>query len=386
LAGISVAVALGALALAVALVVSDLLRRRREEARAYLRGVRSMLSDDPDAAIEALSDGARLGSPGAVETYLALGALFRRTGDLSRAVRLHRNMLLGPGLDRARRPEVERELAEDYRASGMLAEAADLYGRLASAGDRAAAEGLRDVLVEGGQIGRAVEVHRGLASPGATDAVLAHLLAALAREARGGDLAAARAAAGEAVRAHPGSADALLALAEVSGASGDGDSALSAAARALEADPRAALLAGPAFDAVPSAPAALEFVEGRLARAPDDAGLHLLRGRTLQRLGRGAEAVAALHRALEVDRSGEAALALRELLGDAEAPRPLDLADRHALLLAAVTRPARRLVCARCGSEAAALAWRCRRCGAFDAFPGEALKPGGACVPAPGPV
>ncbi|HSN93050.1 MAG TPA: hypothetical protein VLS93_17600 [Anaeromyxobacteraceae bacterium] len=367
--GIGVALALGALALAAGLVVSDLLRRRREEARAYLRGVRSMLSDDPDAAIEALSDGARLGDPGAVETYLALGALFRRTGDLSRAVRLHRNMLLGPALDEARRPEVERELALDYRASGMLAEAADLYGKLAEAGDGAAAEGLRDVLVEGGQLREAAEVQRRIVAAGSPDRVLAHLLAALAREARAADLAGARAAAAEAVRAHPGSADALLALAEVEGAAGEGEAALAAAARALDADPRAALLAGPALDGVPSAPAALAFAEGRLVRAPDDAGLHLLRGRALQRLGRGTEAVAALRRALEVDARGEAARALRELLGDADAPRPLDLADRHALLVEAVRRPARPLVCGRCGSEAAALTWRCRRCGAFDAFP-----------------
>jgi lipopolysaccharide biosynthesis regulator YciM len=368
-AGISVAVVLGALALAIALLVSDLLRRRREEeARAYLRGVRSMLSDDPDAAIEALSDGARLGRPGAVDTYLALGALFRRTGDLSRAVRLHRNMLLGPGLDRIRRPEVERELAADYRASGMLAEAGEIYARLASGGDRAAAEGLRDVLLEGGHLLRAAEVQRGLSLPGASDPVLAHLLAALARESRGADLPAARAAAAEAVAAHPGSADALLARAEVEGAAGEGEAALGAAARALDAEPRAAFLAGPALDAVPSAPGALAFLEARLAAAPEDAGLHLLRGRVLQRLGRGEEAVAALRRALEVDRRGEASLALRELLGDASAPRPSDLADRHALLLAALARPARSIVCARCGAEAAAPAWRCRRCGAFDAL------------------
>ena len=86
------------LAAALALLL-DRLVRRRKEVRAYLQGVRYVLSDDPDAAIAALSDAARLGTPEAVETYLALGALFRRTGDLSRAVRLHRNMLLGPALD-----------------------------------------------------------------------------------------------------------------------------------------------------------------------------------------------------------------------------------------------------------------------------------------------
>jgi lipopolysaccharide biosynthesis regulator YciM len=361
-------VALGALALAVAVVLGERLQRRRSEAQAYLKGVRSMLSDDPDAAIEALSDAARLGSPGAVDAYLALGALFRRTGDLSRAVRLHRNMLLGPGLGQARRAEVERELAEDYRRSGMLAEASEIYRRLAAAGDRAAAEGLRDVLAEGGDLAAAVEVHRGLASP-RPDPLLAHLLAALARELRPPGAAAARAAAAAAVEADPRSADALLAVAEVEGAAGEGGSALEAAGRALDADPRAALLAGPALDAVPDAAAALGFVDGRLARAPGDPALHLLRGRVLQRLGRPADAVEALRRALDLDGRGDAALALRELLGDAAAPRPDDLEARHALLLAAMRPAAHAVVCARCGSEASARAWRCRRCGAFDAFP-----------------
>ncbi|HEY6101156.1 MAG TPA: hypothetical protein VIW03_17095, partial [Anaeromyxobacter sp.] len=299
----------------------------------------------------------------AVDTYLALGALFRRTGDLSRAVRLHRNMLLGPALGEGRRAEVERELAEDYRRSGMLAEAAELYGRLASAGDRVAAEGLRDVLAEGGNLRGAVEVQRGLA-PGGPDPLLAHLLAALARDARARDPAAARQAARGAAAADPASADALLALAEVGGA----EDGLAAAARALEADPRSALLAGPALDAAPDPAAALALVEERLARTPADAGLHLLRGRALARLGRGADAAAALRRALDLDERGDAALALREWLGDPAAPR-LDLADRHALLLAAVRRRAHPVVCARCGSEAPARAWRCRRCGAFDAFP-----------------
>ena len=112
-----------------------------------LRGVRSMLSDDPDAAIAALSDAARLGTAQARETYLALGALLRRTGDLARAVRLHRNMLAAGRLPDSARAEEERELAEDYRRSGMLEEAGDLLRPLA-AGDREAARALREVLAD----------------------------------------------------------------------------------------------------------------------------------------------------------------------------------------------------------------------------------------------
>jgi lipopolysaccharide biosynthesis regulator YciM len=363
-------VAIAAVSLAVvALLLAERLRRRRDEAQAYLKGVRSVLSGDPDAAIEALSDAARLGTPQAVETYLALGQLFRRTGDLSRAVRLHRNMLLGTALDPSRRSEVERELAEDYRRSGMLAEAAEIYRRHAPA-EPGAAEGLRDVLVDAGDLGAAIAVQRGLARGGA-DPILAHLLAAAARRASTSEPALARRLAAEAVEACPASADAHLALAEASAAAGEVRGALASLGAALDALPVAAILAWPALDAAGrhDAEAARSFVEARLAARPDDAALHLLHGRVLHRAGDKAGALAAVRRALDEDRTGEVTLAMRELLREAESPGPDDLAARHDLLVAALLRRAPALRCVRCGAAAAARAWRCPSCGAFDPHP-----------------
>jgi lipopolysaccharide biosynthesis regulator YciM len=361
-----IALAAGALTAVLALLLIDR-RRRRDEAQAYLKGVRSVISGDPDGAIEALSNAARLGTPEAVDTYLALGALFRRTGDLSRAVRLHRNMLLGSTLDPARRGEVERELADDYRRSGMLAEAAEIYARLAT-DDPAAAEGLRDVRVEQGDLAGAVEVQRGL-GPDGPDPVLAHLLAAQARELAASDAGTAVALAREALHADPTSADALLALAEGEGARGEAEAALAALGRALDADPRAAVLAWPALSRAAGASAGEAFVRGRIAARPDDAALHLLHARALRRTERNGEAVAAVRSALALDRTGEVTVAMRELLREAEAPGPDDLAVRHELLVSALLRRARALRCGRCGAETAARAWRCRRCGAFDPYP-----------------
>jgi lipopolysaccharide biosynthesis regulator YciM len=358
--------AAGSFAAGAAILVADRLKKRRDEAQAYLKGVRSVISGDPDAAIEALSDAARLGTPEAVETYLALGALFRREGDLARAVRLHRNMLLGPVLDPARRAEVERELAEDYRRSGMLAEASEIYARLA-AGDRAAAEGLRDVRIDQGDLAAAAEVQRGLGAR--PDPILAHLLAARAREVGARDPPGAAAIAAEAVAADPSSADALLAAAEAASAQGDGAAAVDSVARALDADPRAATLAWPALAALPDPGMAEAFARARLVAGPEDAALHLLHGRALVRLGRVPAALTALRRALELDRSGEVTLAMRELLREAEAPGPDDLAARHDLLVAALLRRARPPRCGRCGADAPARMWRCRRCGAFDPYP-----------------
>jgi lipopolysaccharide biosynthesis regulator YciM len=362
-----IAIAAASFAGFVGVLVADRLRKRRDEAQAYLKGVRSVISGDPDAAIEALSDAARLGTPQAIETYLALGALFRRTGDLSRAVRLHRNMLLGPALDPARRAEVERELAEDYRRSGMLAEAAEIYERLA-AGDRAAAEGLRDVRLDQGDVAGAIAVQRRIAAA-PPDPVLAHLLAAQARAIAASDPARAAALVAEAVEIDPASPDARLAAAEIAGARGDDAGALETVARALDADARAATLAWPALAAVRDAAAVEASLRARLSARPDDAALHLLHGRALHRLGRTPEALAALRRALERDGTGEVTVAMRELLREAEAPGPDDLAARHDLLVAALLRRARPLRCARCGADAPARAWRCRRCGSFDPYP-----------------
>jgi lipopolysaccharide biosynthesis regulator YciM len=365
--GLWIAIAAASFAGFVGVLVADRLRKRRDEAQAYLRSFRSVISGDPDAAIEALSDAARLGTPHAVETYLALGALFRRTGDLSRAVRLHRNMLLGPALDPARRAEVERELAEDYRRSGMLAEAAEIYERLAAA-DATAAEGLRDVRLDQGDLDGAIAVQRRLRDV-RPDPVLAHLLAAAARAAAGAHPERAAALAAEAAEADPASADARLAAAELAGARGEDAAALERVAGAIDTDARAATLAWPALAAVRDGAAVEAFLRGRLGAWPDDAALHLLHGRALHRLGRTPEAVAALRRALERDRTGEVTVAMRELLREAEAPGPDDLAARHDLLVTALLRRARPLRCARCGADAPARAWRCRRCGAFDPFP-----------------
>jgi len=363
---LAVAGVLAGLALLLALGIA--LQRRRVEARAYLRGVRYVLSDDPDAAIEALSDAARLGSPEAVETYLALGALFRRTGDMARAVRLHRNMLLRPGLSPEHRREVELELAEDYRRGGMTGEAEAAYRALWEAGERRAAAGLRDVLVDGGRLDEAAEVQRAFAGE-AADPVRAHLLAALSRQRGGaGDREGALRVAREAEAACPGGADALLALAEAEAGAGDRAAARAAAGAALAAEPRAALLAWPALQALGEPGEILAVVEPLLLASPDEGALHLLRARALYRAGRAAEAADAARQALERDRTGEVTLAMREVLRETSDPAPEELPWRHELLVKALLRKARPARCARCGAEAAVPAWRCRRCGAFGSL------------------
>src|SRR5207249_4388902 len=127
-----IAAAFGALALAALLAMLVLLSRKgRSEnlSRAYLAGFTYVLSDDPDAAIAELSKAAQLDQK-TLETYFALGALFRRKGELDRAIRLHCNILLRPGLA----PDVKRrarlQLALDYKKSGLRAQAGETFEKL----------------------------------------------------------------------------------------------------------------------------------------------------------------------------------------------------------------------------------------------------------------
>jgi lipopolysaccharide assembly protein B len=190
--------------------------RTEDRARAYLAGVTYVLSDDPDAAIAELSRAAQL-SRQTLETYFALGTLFRRKGDLERAIRLHQNILLRPGLSAEVRRRAELALALDYRRSGLREKASECYGRVLGASPDSAEALLRyrQLLEEAGEWGGAVQLQQRLGELGpAEPTVLAHLLANLARALEGTPDEAEKAAR-SAVEADPTCADAHLALAQV---------------------------------------------------------------------------------------------------------------------------------------------------------------------------
>src|SRR5260370_36748877 len=122
----------GGTALAAVLALVAVLSRKgrtEDQARAYLAGFTYVLSDDPDAAIAELSKAAQINTQ-TVETYFALGALFRRKGELERAIRLHSNLLLRPGLSQEVRRRAQLARAPGSNRSRADAKAAPGRGRL----------------------------------------------------------------------------------------------------------------------------------------------------------------------------------------------------------------------------------------------------------------
>src|SRR5512138_3214504 len=161
-------------------LLAALSRKRSTEdaSRAYLAGVRYVLSDEPDAAIAELSRAAQLNT-GTTETYFALAALMRRKGELAWAIRLGQNMLLKPQLQPDVRRRARLELALDYRRAGMQDRARETFEALV-ADSPVRAEALvafRRFLEESRDWARAVEIQELLVkAEGGGEDVLAHLL------------------------------------------------------------------------------------------------------------------------------------------------------------------------------------------------------------------
>lgn len=92
----------------------------------YFRGLNYLLNEEQDKAIEVFLKLAEYNRD-TVETHLALGNLFRRRGEVDRAIRLHQHLVSRPGLTEAMKTVALLELGEDYMRAGLLDRAEALF-------------------------------------------------------------------------------------------------------------------------------------------------------------------------------------------------------------------------------------------------------------------
>ncbi len=96
----------------------------------YLRGISHLVNDDADKAIETFVRLLEVDND-TVETHMALGNLFRRQGEVDRALRVHQNLVARPNLKSRHRNQARYELAQDYLRAGVLDRAENLFRELA---------------------------------------------------------------------------------------------------------------------------------------------------------------------------------------------------------------------------------------------------------------
>ena len=92
----------------------------------YFRGLNYLLNEEQDKAIEVFLKLAEYNRD-TVETHLALGNLFRRRGEVDRAIRVHQNLIARPTLSDEHKTIALLELGEDYMRAGLLDRAETLF-------------------------------------------------------------------------------------------------------------------------------------------------------------------------------------------------------------------------------------------------------------------
>jgi len=95
----------------------------------YFKGLNYLLNEQPDKAIEVFVRMAEVDNDTA-ETHLALGSLFRRRGEVDRAIKIHQNLVARPTLSQDQRAHALFELGEDYMKAGLLDRAEHLFKEL----------------------------------------------------------------------------------------------------------------------------------------------------------------------------------------------------------------------------------------------------------------
>lgn len=334
----------------------------------YFRGLNYLLNEQPDKAIELFLHIAELDKE-TFETQVALGHLFRRRGEVDRAIRLHQGLVQRNDLSDQQRVLALLALGEDYMKSGLLDRAETVFTDLARIDERApqALKHLLGIYQAERDWERAID--NAIRYEEVTGEPMGKLVSQFEcelaeRHRANGDLAAARAAIARAYQADATSVRAGILEGRIEAGDGNPDAAIRAYERAARHDP----------DYLP------EFLPSLLAcygEVGDTAGARVFLAEMSEHY-RGIAPVLALTRLIEAQEGAEAA---REFLGRQLKDRPsvrgeaalIDLtlavgADSTATLhdlkhitdQLLVRNPSYR--CTRCGFGARTHHWQCPSC------------------------
>jgi lipopolysaccharide biosynthesis regulator YciM len=96
---------------------------------AYFKGLNFLITNQQDKAIEAFSEAVQANTD-SLELHFALGSLFRKRGEVDRAIHLHLNLLHKTDLEPQQKLAVTAELAQDYLKAGLFDRAEELFESL----------------------------------------------------------------------------------------------------------------------------------------------------------------------------------------------------------------------------------------------------------------
>lgn len=102
-----------------------------------IRGLNYLLSEQQDKALEIFT-GMIEADEGTIEPHFVLAQMFRRRGEVDRAIKIHQNLLARPNLNVTNKNKALLELGKDYLKAGLLDRAEGLFSQVIDESARSA--------------------------------------------------------------------------------------------------------------------------------------------------------------------------------------------------------------------------------------------------------
>jgi lipopolysaccharide biosynthesis regulator YciM len=341
----------------------------------YFKGLNYLLNEQPDKAIEAFIEVVKVDSD-TVDLHFALGGLFRKRGEVERAIRMHQNLVAREDLSPERQLKAMSELGQDYLKAGLLDRAEEIFGQLYKTDANSDAQQfLLEIYVQEKEWAKAIDAAVALSRTSNKPYYIeiAHYYCELANIAyTHGDMDKSRQYLIEALQANRDCVRATVLLGDIAASLNDHAQAVAIWRRiesqnvtylALVADRMMA-----SYRALQQDAEGLLYLRGALARVPSFELFNTVFNATLNVQG----ANAAHQLAREVLQTHPNLRGLDKLLEAELLSAPADLLPDLQLKKSIVQRYSQQqslYQCEHCGFKARSFFWHCPACNHWDSFP-----------------
>jgi lipopolysaccharide biosynthesis regulator YciM len=340
--------------------------------KAFFKGIQYLLANDPDHAIEEFSKSVQVNSD-TIETYVALGNLYRLKGDFDRAIRIRQTIILRPNIDDHVKMRALYDLGLDYKRGGFLEKALETFLDLLNKqpSSTTALEEAENIYEEMKEWEKAFSIRRKISKliKGDHYIILAHHKTESGKAYfNKGDLTGAKSAFKKAISINRTCIDAYLHLGDSYFREGNFKKALSTWKKIVKISPEWTFLTYRRLEDAYGKMKDVKHIEGFLkecARFNLDAFTHLALARYMLNEKNYDGALAEVKTALELVPSLWEA---HRIYGEAllESGRVEDALESYRELLSHFTDPYLEFQCSNCGYASKDLKWQCPKCKKWD--------------------
>ena len=339
---------------------------------AFFKGVQYILSNDHDHAIEEFTKSVQVDSE-TIETYVALGNLYRSKGDIDRAIRIRQSIILRPNIEEQIKLRALFDLGLDYRKGGFVTRALKTFLKVAQR-DPSNVETLKEIeriYQELGDWESAYGTRQKIARLVKDDHghILAHYLVEMGKVyQQKGELAKAKSSFNKAIATHKECVDAYLHLGDLYFGKQEYKKAISTWKKVVDVNAQFTFLAyrrlEGAYSTMKNVKPVGDFLK-ECAQSNSDAFTHMALARYLYNDNDIEGALRHIQSALELSPSFWEAIKFKgEIL--LRQGRDKDALKGYRDLVEHLDIPYLKFQCSQCGFQPNELQWQCPQCNTWD--------------------